>query len=145
MAQEIWWTAPAEAPDGEVVMVTGRDNIDKFRDSGKYNDRIEVTWPYEGGGMPGEEVASLMEQADDALRAELKKEKAVILTGIYTGAGQRNWVFYVKNPRIFQSLLNRAWAELPLLPVSISAERDPEWQEYAEMRENTYIAPGDDD
>ena len=139
MAQETWWTAPAQTPDGDVVMVTGRDLID----SGKYNDRIEVTWPYEGTGMPSDETAELMEQADDLLREELKKDKAVILTGIYTGGGERNWVFYVKNPRIFQSMLNRAWASLPLLPVRISAERDSEWEEYKEMREMTYLPPSD--
>lgn len=144
MAQETWWTAPAEGADGSIIMVTGRDDIEKFRDSGKYTDRVELTWSYEGGGMPADDVAKLMDRADSALRNELKREKGVVLTGIYTGDGERNWVFYTKNPLIFQSLINRAWKDLPLLPVSISAEKDPEWEEYAEMRENTYIAPGDD-
>lgn len=144
MAQETWWTAPAEGDDGNIIMVTGRDDIEKFRDSGKYTDRVELTWRYEGGGTPADDVAELMDRADSALRNELKREKGVVLTGIYTGAGERNWVFYTKNPLIFQSLINRAWKDLPLLPVSISAEKDPEWEEYAEMRENTYIAPGDD-
>lgn len=143
MAQEIWWTAPAEGAGGSLIMVSGRDGLDKYRESGKYNDRITLRWPYGGKGMPPASVQELMEQADDLLRLELKKEKGVILTGIYTGVGEREWVFYVKNPSIFQSLLNRAWASLPLLPVQIEAERDPEWEEYAEMREATYIPDAD--
>jgi len=140
---ENWWTTPTTSLDGRTVIVTGRDDVDKYRLSGKYTDRIEVTWTYEGQGMPPDDIIHLMEQADGLLREQLKNDKGVILTGIYTGDGQRNWVFYVKNTRIFQSLLNRAWASLPLLPVTISAEKDPEWAEYTEMRELTYITSSD--
>lgn len=142
---EVWWTAPAESEDGRTVMVTGRDGMDEAMASGKYAERVEVTWAYGDtpDGLPHGETAKLMEQADEALRAELKKEKGCLLTGIYTGAGERNWVFYVKRTGIFQSMLNRAWRELPQLPVSITAEKDPDWDEYREMREATYIPDGE--
>lgn len=145
MANEIWWTAPAEAEDGSTILVSGRDVPQKYIESDKYNDRVEITWKYAPGsdGMPDDATARLMEQADNALRAALAKEKACLLTGVYTGAGQRDWVVYTKNPRIFQSVLNRAWAELPQLPVSLYAEKDPGWREYLEMRENTYIPDAD--
>lgn len=139
-----WWTAPAEGPGGETVMVTGRDDVAALKESGKYTDRIEVSWPYEGGGMPPAEALDLMEAADNALKATLARNKGAVLTGIYTGAGERTWVLYAKSTSIFQTIINSAWRELPLLPVRISAERDPEWREYAEMRELTYIFPSDD-
>lgn len=145
MAKEgIWWTAPAEGPGGETIMVTGRDALDVYRESGKYKDRIELSWPYEGGGMPPVEIQDLMEQADTALKAMLSRNKGAVLTGIYTGAGKRTWILYAKSTSIFQSIINLAWKDLPILPVRISAERDPEWHEYAEMRELTYIHPSDD-
>ncbi len=141
-----WWTSPTQSDDGQLIMVTGRDGLEEVIASGKYNDRIEVTWKYEPGpdGMPGDEVAALMQGVDDALRSALKKEKACVLTGIYTGAGERNWVVYTKNPRIFNSVINRALADFPLLPLTLYAEIDPDWAEYKEMRELTYIEPGDD-
>lgn len=145
MKSERWWTAPAEDNDGLTVLVTGRDGLEEAMASGKYGERVEVTWAYgpTPDGLPDRETAELMEQADDALREALKKEKGCLLTGIYTGAGERNWVFYVKRTGIFQSMLNGAWRELPVLPVSISAEKDPEWEEYKEMREATYIPEGE--
>ena len=140
-SKEVWWTAPAEGEDGKTILVSGRDRLESYMESGKYNDRVQLTWRYDGkpDGLPDESTVALMEQADDALRQALKKEKGCILTGIYTGAGQRDWIFYVKRTGIFQSMLNRAWAELPLLPVTIYAEKDPGWDEYREMREATYI------
>lgn len=140
---ETWWTYPAEDDNGNTILVSGRDGMQKYIESRKYSDRIEIKWTFEGS-MPDEPTSLLMEQAHEAIVEALKKEKAVLLTGVYTGAGERNWVFYVKNPRIFQSVLNRAWASLPLLPVTISAEKDPEWLEYKEMRELTYIPPQED-
>ncbi len=145
MSSEIWWTAPAESEDGRTIMVSGRDNLEKQMMSGKYTCRIEIRWPYapSPAGMPDTETAKLMEQADIALREALKKDKACILTGVYTGAGQRVWVVYTKNPHIFQAVVNRAWADLPLLPVSFYAEQDADWAEYREMREATYIPDAD--
>lgn len=136
-----WWTAPTVAENGRTVMVTGRDGVQEAMDSGKYTDRIEITWPYDGdaSGMPEGDTARLMEEADNALRAALRKEKACILTGIYTGDGERNWIVYTKNPRIFNAVLNKALADLPLLPLRLYAEKDPEWAEYNEMRALTYI------
>lgn len=144
-APDEWWTAPTEAEDGNTVIVTGRDGMQPFIDSGRYTDRIEITWRYEADstGMPDDATARLMEEADEALRAAFAKEHACILTGIYTGDGRRDWIVYTKNPRIFNSVLNRALAPLPILPLELYAEKDPEWAEYLEMRSLTYIAPED--
>lgn len=144
-APDEWWTAPTEAEDGNTVIVTGRDGMQPFIDSGKYTDRIEITWRYEpdATGMPDDATARLMEEADEALRAAFAKEQGCILTGIYTGDGRRDWIVYTKNPRIFNSVLNRALAPLPILPLELYAEKDPEWAEYLEMRSLTYISPED--
>lgn len=55
------------------------------------------------------------------------------MTGIYTGASQRNWIFYTFSTEVFGSYLNRALASLPTLPLKIYAENDPDWAEYDEM------------
>ncbi len=142
---EIFWTYPAEAESGKTLIVTGRDDIDSFRESGKYPFRLNVYWDYKSlpDGMPEKEDAELMEQITDRFLAETKKDTAAILTGIYTGDGRRDWVFYTRSLHIFRNILNRALADLPLLPLGIDATEDPEWQEYLEMRENTYIPPED--
>lgn len=139
-----WWTAPTEAQDsGRLVMVTGRRDIDTFRANPKFNIRIEVSWPYEAdkSGMPDEATAQLMEKATDALKEVLRKDPVAVMTGIYTGDGRRDWVFYTLSTRIFQNKLNQALADLPLLPLEVRAENDPDWEEYSEMRAISEIAP----
>ena len=130
-----WWTAPAEGDNGELILVTGRRNMDEIMASKIFNDRIEVTWNYapQANGLPDESTSKLMEQVHDALRAEFDKDPVAIMTGIYTGAGERNWIFYTRSINIFGRKLNEILAPFELLPLSIYAEKDPEWIEYREM------------
>ena len=48
-------------------------------------------------------------------------------------------MFYTKNLPIFGKVFNKALAPLPEMPLEIEADDDPEWEEYREMREKTYI------
>lgn len=136
-----WWSYPAEGENGRTVIVTGHDGLDSVIASGKYIYRLDVSWQYDAlpDGMPTDEDAEMMEKVTDALTEELKRDKAVVMTGIYTGDGRRDWVFYTKNLRIFSALFNRALESLPQLPLLIEASEDAEWEEYREMRETTYV------
>lgn len=143
-----WWTAPAEGDGGSLVMVTGRAGVDSVMESGRFNDRVEVTWKYTidgNGGMPDDATAKLMERVDAALREEFARDAVAVLTGIYTGGGERNWVFYVSSLRAFQYRFNHALEEFEVLPLTIYAEHDPQWNEYREMRSMTEIMDEDDE
>lgn len=94
--------------------------------------------------MPADADASVMEQATDLLLEETRRDTAAILTGIYTGDGRRDWVFYTRSLFIFQKILNRALESLPQLPLQIEAAEDCGWEEYLDMRAQTYI-PDDED
>ena len=145
MAEQKFWTYPAEAESGKTLIITGRDGIDKFRESGNYIYRLTVSWDYTPlpDGMPSDADAALMEQATDALLAETKRDTAAVLTGIYTGDGRRDWIFYTRSLHIFRNILNRALASLPPLPLAIDAAEDPLWEEYLDMRAQTYIPDED--
>lgn len=137
---EDWLTYPTVDEAGHTVIVTGRTDVAKFRSRSKYSIRVEVTLPYTPAGelgFPSETDAALLEQITDSFEALLKGKNTAILTGIYTGAGERNWVFYTFSTEVFNSFLNRALASFPLLPLKIYAENDPEWAEYDEMRAAT--------
>ncbi|WP_407405746.1 DUF695 domain-containing protein [Sodaliphilus sp.] len=141
-----WWTAPAEAENGQLILVTGRRGMQVVKETGFYKHRIEVTWAYEPDdkGMPDFATSKLMEEVNDAFEAAFGKDPVAVVTGIYTGAGERNWVFYTRSLHIFQRKLNEALAELPVLPLSFYAEEDPDWEEYSQMCE-TEIADTDDE
>ncbi len=132
-----WWTAPAEADNGRLIMVSGRTDVEKFRSNPRFNIRVEVAWPYEGdaSGMPGDELSRLMEQVQNALQEAFRKDPVAVLTGVFTGDNERTWVFYTLSTHIFGRKLNEALADLPLLPLKISAENDPEWLAYDEMNQ----------
>ena len=89
--------------------------------------------------MPDVATSSLMEEVQDALQADFMKDPVAVLTGIYTGNGERTWVFYVMSVKIFERKLNEDLAKFDLLPITLYVENDPEWNEYQEMREATEI------
>jgi hypothetical protein len=131
-----WWTAPADSDDGRLIMVSGRRDISTFRSNPKFKIRIEIRWEYDTkptATMPCEKDAELMGEATDLLQNVLDKDPVAVMTGIFTGAGERTWVFYTLSTNIFQKKLNEALEPLPLLPLEISAENDPDWEAYDEM------------
>ena len=40
-----WFTSVTEGEGGTMVIVCGRDEIDAFMASGKFGERVEITWP----------------------------------------------------------------------------------------------------
>lgn len=140
-----WWTAPAEGENGNLILVTGRRGMQPVIDTGHYRYRIEITWQYEGDtkALPQYEDSKMMEAVTDTLNDCFDHDPVAVLTGIYTGDNQRNWVFYTRSLPIFQRKLNEALAPFPALPLQFEAEEDPEWQEYREMCQ-CEVAEGED-
>ncbi len=136
-----WWTSPLEDEDGNLIMVTGRADVDKFRSNPRYNIRVNISQPYDAlpSGMPTEKDAAMLEEVLDRLSEELRKDPVGVITGIYTGAGSRDIVVYTASTHIFNKKLNIALEPMPLLPLTITAEDDPEWLEYKEMKELSEI------
>lgn len=132
-----WFTALSENESGQMVIVSGRDELTEFVRSGKFKERVEITWQFEGDakGMPSEEIAARMEAVQEVLQKAMEKDKLAILTGVYTGGGEKIWVFYTRTVRVFGERLNEALAAFELLPLSIYTEIDPEWEEYRDMYE----------
>ncbi|MBO4803991.1 MAG: DUF695 domain-containing protein [Muribaculaceae bacterium] len=130
-----WWTAPAEGESGNLILVTGRRAMDNVIATGVYRYRVEVTWPYEGDskGLPAYADSKVMAEVTDALNDCFNSDPIAVMTGIYTGDGQRNWVFYTRSLHIFQRKFNEVLAPFPTLPLTFEAEEDPDWQEYREM------------
>jgi hypothetical protein len=136
-----WFTALSENEDGTYTFISGRSGIEEFIASGKMKERIEVTWTYaaDSKGMPADDhEAELMEEVEEKLRLVMEKDKLAILTGIYTGAGHRQWIYIARNTAAFGTRLNDTLiAAYPnqQLPIAIYAEKDPENQEYKELLE----------
>ena len=139
------WTSPTESENGNLIIVTGRADMDNVRETGKFVERVEVTWKYEPeeNGMPDFKTSTMMEEITDALNAEFDKDPMAVMTGIYTGDGERNWVFYTMSPHIFGRKFNGIMAAYEVLPITLYVEKDPDWAEYDEMRELSEIKTED--
>ncbi|MDD3358133.1 MAG: DUF695 domain-containing protein, partial [Parabacteroides sp.] len=55
--------------------------------------------------------------------------------GVYTGGGEKTWIFYTRTVRVFGERLNEALASFETLPIEIYTEVDPDWDEYLDMYE----------
>lgn len=131
-----WWSAPARAENNDrLIIVTGRRDVKKFRENPRFSIRIEVTMKYEGlpDGMPSEETSKLLEEITDRFQEILRRDAVAVMTGIFTGDDERNWIFYSLSTHIFEKKLNEALAPFQLLPITVYAENDPGWDQYDEM------------
>lgn len=127
-----WWTAPCDADNGSLVMVTVRSDTEHFRQNKRFNIRVTINWQYASEGMPEKAVSEQMAKVTECLAQTFDKDPIAVMTGIYTGDGVREWVFYTLSLNIFGRKLNEALSALPVLPLNISAENDADWEEYAE-------------
>ena len=73
-----WFTALSEDESGNLVTIYGRDELGEFIQSGKFKERVEITWKYEGDekGMPGDALAEQMENVQEALKKAEEKVAA---------------------------------------------------------------------
>lgn len=142
---DVWFTALSQNEEGQIITISGRDELDEFIQTGKYKERVEITWKYDGDekGMPSESVGELMESVEETLRKAMeKKDKLAIMTSIYTGGNEKVWVFYTRTVRVFGERLNEALSSFELLPISIYTEVDNDWEEYKDMYEMKEWAVG---
>ncbi|MBO6012649.1 MAG: DUF695 domain-containing protein [Bacteroidales bacterium] len=133
-----WFTALSENEDGTFTFISGRTGIDEFINSHKLRERIEVVWTYQADakGLPADDAeAQRMEEVVDKLREVMEKDKLAIMTGVYTGQGQREINFICRNVAAFGERLNNTLSVYPKLPIVIHAYDDPDNEEYRDLLE----------
>ncbi len=129
-----WFTALSQE-NGQLVYVSGRKDLEDFRKKGALRIRAEIKWLYsaDNSGMPEAKEGELIAEVEEKLRRAMEKDKLAILTGNYTGAGAKYWVFYTRHLPSFGERLNECLTEYELLPLEIQCEEDPNWEEYSDM------------
>lgn len=130
-----WFTSISEAENGQMVFVTGRLGLDEFRLSYKLKVRVDIRWSYtpDSTGMPDAPTVELITEIEPLLRRAMERDKLAILTGNYTGGGEKNWVWYTRHLPTFGERLNEALAPFDTLPLQIECVEDPDWEEYLDM------------
>jgi hypothetical protein len=92
-----------------------------------------VIWSYNSPNetlLPHEIDLDLMEQVEEALADILEEDNQTILAFSFTGENERWWAWYTTDVDIAGERLNVALAGFDELPISITANTDPDWDEY---------------
>ena len=95
-------------------------------------------------GFPDDESAELLERITDTFNEGTQRPQHRTADGHLHRRRTADWVFYTFSTEVFHGFLDRALAPFPLLPLHITAENDPDWAEYDEMRSITADAMGSD-
>jgi len=128
-----WISLEFSTDGGLPVFVKFRPYLQNFIDTGFYNQRMDVIWAYNPANeslLPHEADLDLMEQVEEALVNMLEQDNQTILAFTFTGENEKWWAWYTTNVDIAGERLNVALAEFEPLPVTISVEEDPDWDEY---------------
>ena len=72
---DVWFTALSENESGQMITVYGRDELNEFTESGKFKERVEITWKYEGDGrgLPSDDLGEKMEAVKRFVRRWKRK------------------------------------------------------------------------
>ena len=91
-----WFVSTSEL-EGQEVITRGRRHLNFVKNSGKYNERVEIEWEYKpisNHGMPTVEEDKFMNEVAFKLGDAEEKEKIGYLTATYTGRARFFMVFY---------------------------------------------------
>ena len=102
-------------------------------------DEIEVEIAKEANysGMPTDPQAEEMRGFEDVIQSCVDEDRLGILAFVRTGDGTRAWYFYVSDIAEVGNRINAALE--PGLPVQLTVQDDPEWNELR----NVYVACGE--
>jgi len=97
--------------------------------------RIIIVWKYQSeSGQPMSEDHQRMNQLEDMLESVLKEDGFATLALVSTGEGLREWTYYAKSESEFMARLNYALAGMPVFPIEIHIECDPNWDMYEQFK-----------
>ena len=75
-----------------------------------------------------------MNQLEDMLESVLKEDGFATLALVSTDEGLREWTYYAKSESEFMARLNYALAGMPVFPIEIHIECDPNWDMYEQFK-----------
>ncbi|MGN8069190.1 DUF695 domain-containing protein [Mucilaginibacter sp. SG564] len=128
------WVGIDFVTDDEIPgLVRYRPNLQDFIESGLYPRRMDIIWTYESFDdslLPTQKDMDLMASVEDALVDAFEGDNQTILAFVFTCDNERWWAFYTTDINMAGQRLNEALAIFDPLPIDISVDDDPNWDEY---------------
>lgn len=117
------------------LLVKVRNAVPETASPAKYPHAIEVHWKYipDPLGMPAEKVVAQIAKFE-AATDPIQGDRAGYLMMVVTGNGERTWLWYVADPKVFAAALNRLIPGHPF-PIALNiAAKEPDWKTFRTMR-----------
>ncbi|WP_132055690.1 DUF695 domain-containing protein [Pseudocnuella soli] len=134
---DLWSVAEGEN-DGTPFLLRFRPHLNDFIETKKYNKKLTIALPYISDNdslMPTDEETELFSNIEDALVDVLENDVQAVLTFVYTGQNQKEWHWYSTDINETGKRLNDALSNFDRLPLELTAEDDPDWNEYNSVLE----------
>ena len=139
-----WFVAKGELEDLPTI-VRGRTGLGDLREHPALSLRLTIRWDYacDDEGLPDADASSALGTFEETLVSALESAGLAILTMVFTHGGCRIWTLYASDIEEISRRLNAALPHDPPLPIQMSAEEDPSWNEYRKMIEGTRLGSED--
>ncbi len=139
---------PSDGPwflaEGEDTMIRARQDLLPRALSAGLEQRVVVTWRCRnplGNGLPSEDDYREIKEAEALMVSFL--EEGAILAFVVTRDGGVNMNFYTSDTDWFLERFNEALDDKPPLPIELSGEHDPDWEEYRAVLRSCGVGEAD--
>jgi hypothetical protein len=97
----------------------------------QFPKRLNVFWEMRSPSEDGFATANELEDLhafENRLVPAVEQDNSVLFAAAITGRGEREFVFYLQDPRLFVKRLSEMPQEQDRYPIEIHLEDDPEWE-----------------
>jgi hypothetical protein len=132
------WSAGEGENEGTPFILRYRPHLQDFIATEKYTKRLTIIWQYESDDellLPNDEDIDLMQEVENALVDSLENDLQCVLAYVYVGQNQKEWHWYSSDIKVTGLRLNEALDEFDQLPIELSSDDDPNWEEYKAVLE----------
>ena len=124
------WNIAEAMSQGKPLLLRYRPGLEVLLGDARYPKVLSIAWSYEetnSSGMPNDAQTEEMRDLEDSLQSCLDRDRTAVLAFVRTGSGIRTWYYYVSDVAEIGERINQVLD--PGLPIQLTVESDPEWQE----------------
>jgi hypothetical protein len=132
---DAWNIAKGKNPEKPTVL-RFRPSLEAHLGDDNYPRRLTIIWQFEAAdasGMPSDTQSADMKDFEDTLIQALDPDRLAILAFVFTSGGSREWHFYLSDVSEVGIRINKALATIPHLPIDLTVDHDPEWNELRQV------------
>ncbi|GAA4314927.1 DUF695 domain-containing protein [Nibribacter koreensis] len=148
ITQDDTWSMAEGENAGTPFLVRFRPHLQPFINTHQFTKRLIILWNYVSEDeylFPTPEDADMMADAEERLIHHLEANAQTVLAFVFTGQERREWHWYTSDMAVAQEQLNEALSYFGPLPLELTAEDDPDWEEYLSILEGMEDAEDGED